>query len=227
MNDNRHRKLRSIVFDFDGTLAELHIDFGEMKRRMAVLAREHVPVELNSSLPPVLEWLESLAAHLEGANPRAAADFRRRADALIVEMELEAARRGRLFDFTRPVLSRLRSKQIHVAIITRNCEEAVRIAFPDLDGYCGVFLARGHVPKVKPDPDHLYRALAKVAWEPHSTLMVGDHPLDIQTGKRAGVLTAGVSSGRASLDDLIRSGADWTAGNCEELMRRLEEEGWV
>lgn len=227
MNDNRHRKLRSIVFDFDGTLAELHIDFGEMKRRMAVLAREHAPVELNSSLPPVLEWLESLAAHLEATSPRSAADFRLRADALIVEMELEAARRGRLFDFTRPILSRLRSKQINVAIITRNCEEAVRIAFPDLDEYCGVFLARGHVPRVKPDPDHLYRALAKVAWEPHSTLMVGDHPLDIQTGKRAGVLTAGVSSGRASLDDLIRSGADWAAGNCEELMRRLEEEGWV
>lgn len=223
----RPRKLKSIVFDFDGTLAELHIDFNEMKRRMAVLAREHIPVELNSSLPPVLEWMESLATGLGKADPQAAAGFRQRADALIVEMEVEAARRGRLFDYTRPILSNLRLKRIHVAIITRNCEKAVRIVFPDLDGYCGVFLARDHVPRVKPDPDHLFRALEKVVWEPPTTLMVGDHPLDIQTGKRAGVLTAGVSSGRASRDDLAGSGADWTAGNCEQLMLQLEREGWV
>lgn len=227
MTENQSRKFKFIVFDFDGTLAELHIDFGEMKRRMAVLAREHLPVVLNSSLPPVLEWMESLAAGLDASNPRAGAEFRQKGHALIREMELEAARRGRLFDYTRPILSDLRQKGIDVAIITRNCEQAVRIVFPDLDGYCRVFLARDHVPHVKPDPDHLFRALEKTAWEPAATLMVGDHPLDIQTGRRAGVLTAGVSSGRASREDLAGSGADWTAADCQELMCRLREEGWI
>ena len=227
MAENQVHKLKFIVFDFDGTLAELHIDFNEMKRRMAVLAREHLPVEFNSSLPPVLEWMESLAMRLDASNPRAGAEFRRKGHALIREMELEAAHRGRLFDYTRPILLDLRRRGIGVAIITRNCEQAVRIVFPDLEGYCRVFLARDHVPRVKPDPDHLFRALEKAAWEPATTLMVGDHPLDIQTGRRAGVLTAGVSSGRASREDLAGSGANWTAGNCEELMCRLLEEGWI
>lgn len=218
MNDKH--KIRAIVFDFDGTLAELHIDFGCMKSELGILAGEFLP---GVEPPPlrVLEWLEELKCDVRRRAPRRLSEFLDRADRLVQDMELDAARRGSLFPFTRPMLENLQLQGIKAAVITRNCEEAVRLVFPDVDRYCGGLLARDHVPKVKPDPDHLLRALEVLACGVEGVLMVGDHPLDVETGKRAGVLTAGVSSGRISLEELARTGADWVAANCRDLMEQL------
>lgn len=224
-NGQHPRKLEAIVFDFDGTLAELHLDFADMKRRLRLLAEEflgHVPP--NSALP-ALEWLEALLTKLRETNEAGARQLDERANSLIRDIEVDAARRGSLFPFTRSILRELRDAGIKVAIITRNCEQAVRIVFPDLDQYCAGFLARDHVHRVKPDPDHLLQALEEIASPPETALMVGDHPLDVQTGHRSGILTAGVASGHASEADLVRSGADLTARNCLELIEILKIRG--
>jgi phosphoglycolate phosphatase len=204
-------KIRCIVLDFDGTLAELRLDFAEMKRRIAVLAARHLGFRPPIPPTPALEWVESLT-------PDDAGVFKAEAAELIKGMELESAQNGRLFPFTRPLLEMLHSRGVKTAIITRNCEEAVRMVFPDIEAYCSAFLARNNVHRVKPDPGHLLHALRSLAIPPESALMVGDHPLDMETGRRAGVRTAGVWSGNATREDLIRSGAHWTARNCQELM---------
>ena len=215
------QKLEAIIFDFDGTLAELRLDFPEMKRRLGILAQGYFSQRLPPPNVPALEWLEELTTRLHRRDEEAAQEFEARAHALIQAIEIEAARRGALFSFTRALLQGLREEGIKVAIITRNCEAAVRLVFPDIDRYCAGFLARDHVQRVKPDPAHLLRALEAIAASHESTLMVGDHPLDVQTGKSAGTLTAGVWSGNASADDLARAGADFTARNCEELIAIL------
>jgi phosphoglycolate phosphatase len=221
MNGQQTQKIESLIFDFDGTLAELRLDFPEMKRRLRVLAQEYFFEVLETPKVPALEWLEALLAALKQKNGTAALDLEKRANALIKGIEIDAAHRGSLFPFTRSLLHELREDGIKVAIITRNCETAVRIVFPDLDHYCAGFLARDHVERVKPDPDHLMRALRYLSASSESALMVGDHPLDMQTGRSAGVLTAGVWSGNASEEDLIRAGAGLTARNCQELILAL------
>lgn len=223
----RPARIEAIVFDFDGTLAELHLDFADMKRRLADLARGYIDSDPPPSTLPALEWLELVVERVRRVSDSAARKLDSDARTLIIDMELESARRGCLFPFTRPVFDELRKKRVKVAIITRNCEKAVRLVFPDLDRYCSSFLARDHVPRVKPDPDHLLRALAMASASPEGALMVGDHPLDVQTGKRAGILTAGVWSGNTPRADLIRSGARWTAKNCQELIRALEVENLI
>ncbi len=220
-------KIQSIVFDFDGTLAELHLDFVEMKRRVALLAEEFLtPTRVSPSLP-VLEWLTWLEHVIKVSRNGDAGTFRADALALIEQMEIEAAQRGALFPFTRPLLMEMLQKGKNTAIITRNCDSAVRLVFPDISDYCSVFLARDHVPLPKPDPSHLHLALRTMRAEPGTTLMVGDHPLDIQTGKAAGVLTAGVSSGRIPGEELRKAGADWVAANCELLIELLANEGML
>lgn len=226
-NQNDSTKLTAIVFDFDGTLAELHLDFALMKARLAATARDYLPELAAPPVMPALEWLELLVAEVHAANPERAAELRMRAEALIASLELQAARRGRLFAFSRPLLRELNAAGVRTAIITRNCEAAVRMVFPDLDDYCTEFLARDHVRRVKPHPQHLLRALEKLAVDPGTALMVGDHPLDIETGHRAGILAAGVWSGHASRTDLLRSGARWTARNCHELIEELKAQGRI
>jgi phosphoglycolate phosphatase len=227
MHGQRLKKLKSIVFDFDGTLAELHLDFPAMKRQILALAQEYFDCPLPAPSAPALEWLETVVSRLQESDAPAASELEKRSAALIKDIELDAAYRGALFPFTRSILQTLGQEGIKIAIITRNCEEAVRIVFPDLDRYCGGFLARDHVRRVKPDPDHLLRALETIAALPENALMVGDHPLDIQTGQRAGILTAGVWSGTATEEELTRSGADLTARNCEELITVLKERSLI
>lgn len=220
------RKIGAVVFDFDGTLAELRLDFGVMKEQVRLLAGEFLG---HVEAPPlrVLEWLDVLGEEIQRRDPALFADFMHRAETVLQGMEVEAAQQGSLFAFTRPMLEGLRERGIRAAVITRNCDAAVRIVFPDVDVYCDVLLARDHVPRVKPDPDHLLRALERLACGTERALMVGDHPLDVETGRRAGVLTAGVSSGRMTLGDLARAGADWVAGDCPGIMDQLVRCGFL
>lgn len=222
----RPDRFEAIVFDFDGTLAELRLDFAAMKKGLADLARDYIDPD---SLPvlPVLEYVELLCEVIEGLNGGSVQIFRERAFGFIFEMELEAARRGILFSYTRPILEELQKRNVKVAIITRNCERAVRMVFPDMDRYCTRFLARDHVPRVKPHPDHLLRAIRDLGTDPGMALMVGDHPIDMETGLKAGVLTAGVCSGNATRADLVQSGAHWTADTCLDLMDILKDQNLI
>ncbi len=225
METSERLKIKSIVFDFDGTLAELRLDFSEMKARLGALAGRYSVSEPPSDSLPVLEWLSWLEKHLRRTNGAEAAAFRKQAFALICSMELEAARCGALFPFTRPLLKDLMLKGIKTAVITRNCDEAVRMVFPEIDHYCCAFLARDHVARPKPDAAHLLSALEALGAGLSTALMVGDHPMDIQTGKAARIRTAGVFSGNASREALIGAGADWVARDCQELISVLVEEG--
>lgn len=217
--------IESIVFDFDGTLAELRLDFVEMKNRLNILSEKFRLISPPPPFLPVLEWVGWLEKSIGESDATLAGDFRIAALSLIEDMEMEAARNGALFPFTRLLLTKILQRGINTAIITRNCDSAVRSVFPDISTYCSAFFARDHVPSPKPDPAHLIRALEAIGADSESALMVGDHPLDIETGKAAGVLTAGVCSGNTSREVLLESGADWVAENCEELINLLSAEG--
>jgi phosphoglycolate phosphatase len=218
-------RIESIVFDFDGTLAVLRLDFTEMKARIGSLAEKFTSAASSPTSLPILEWLACLEENIRLSDGDLAGDFKEQAFALIVEMETESARNGSLFPFTRPLLKKLLQNGIKTAIITRNCDAAVRLVFPDIGEYCSAFFARDHVPDPKPNPAHLIRALNAMHSVYATAVMVGDHPLDIQTGKAAGIRTAGVASGNVSREELIRTGADWVAGDCEELLDNLSGSG--
>lgn len=223
----KNGKIRAIVFDFDGTLAELHIDFREMKRAIGRLAANYLHFSPIPPSSPALEWLEELREGIAKMDPFLANAFQREASSLIMALELKAADRGALFPFTRRVLGSLVQRGVKVAIITRNCERAVGKVFPDLNAFCSVFLAREHVYHVKPHPDHLMRALGVLDISAETALMVGDHPMDIETGRNAGTRTAGVCTGNSSEEELMGSGADWIAADCEKLLHVLTEQKLV
>jgi phosphoglycolate phosphatase len=64
-------------------------------------------------------------------------------------------------------------------------------------------------------------ALEFLRADPKTAIMIGDHPMDINTGKAAGILTAGVCSGSASRSELLAAGPDWIAEDCEALIEEL------
>ena len=217
-------KIECFIFDFDGTLAELRLDFAAMKQQLNALAGRYLTVAPPQPFLPVLEWLAWLEDKIRSSGGRSEG-FRAQALARISEMEMEAAKSGALFEFTRPLLKTLKAKGAKTAIITRNSEAAVRVVFPDLCEVCPAFFSRDHVISPKPDPAHVVCALEFLGADPRTAIMIGDHPLDIQTGKAAGIMTAGVCSGSASRNELLAAGADWIADDCRKLVEELSEQG--
>lgn len=218
------KKIEAIVFDFDGTLAELTIDFNGMKKKLKALGRAFIdPLPEKEDLP-ALEWVDFIADCLAVSDPDLGKEFHTRCRFLIITIELEAARNGRLFPFTCEMLSDLRTAGVKTGVITRNTASAVRVLVPDIETLSGCFLSREDVERVKPHPDHLFKALDKIGVAASNALMVGDHPMDIETGKRAGAMTAGVATGRMSINELKKSEPDFLAGNCAELMDILKRE---
>lgn len=221
-------KLDAIIFDFDGTLAELTIDFDFMKRKVAALYEALTEQRPQPPDKPALEWIDELAAEIREFKGRdLALEFHCRARLVIQATELDAAREGRLFPFTLPMLADLRDKGIATGVITRNSTAAVRTVFPEIERHLDVFLAREDVPAVKPDPAHLLAALERLEAGPDRSLMVGDHTLDLDTGKGAGTLTAGVASGNLDAAALRRAGADLVAEHAGDLMALLADKGYL
>jgi phosphoglycolate phosphatase len=217
----KHRKINAVVFDFDGTLARLVIDFPEMKRRVAGVAAAWLAARPEPDGLPALEWVQVLARDIEAARPGQGPVFFAAAHAAIQAMEIEAAGRGGLFPFARKMLRDLEHWGVAAAIITRNCGRAVDAVFPDAADCCRAVLPREAVARVKPDPGHLLAALDIVGVPPEEALMVGAHPLAIETGRRAGTRTAGVATGRITQEALRAAGADWTAPDAAQLVSRL------
>jgi phosphoglycolate phosphatase len=116
----------------------------------------------------------------------------------------------------------LREKGIKIGIITRNCEEAVRRVFPKIDQFCDVFISRNSVKKVKPHPDHLFSAIEALNVSSGEAVMIGDHTIDIQAGKRAGMMTIGVLTGRTTKEEFEKAGAGHVLREASEIAMLLE-----
>lgn len=213
--------LRAVVFDFDGTLARPVLDFKVMRKAVSDAITAHMtPVTPRPDLP-VMEWLQTMYDALAHDSPEMATSLFTAGHAAIRAVEVEAARRTDLFPFVRPLLASLTEQGVRTGIITRNCPEAVRTVFPDVDDLCGCLLTRDDVRDVKPHPDHLLQALKLLEASPEESLMVGDHSMDVETGKRAGTLTAGVASGETSREGLHEAGATFVADDCAALFDSL------
>lgn len=196
-------RLTAVVFDFDGTLADSRIDFPAMRRRTREL------VERFAALPTgpermALELVEEAARSLP--DERASA-LRAAADALLKSIERESLEAAAPFPGVAPTLAALERSGRALGIITRNSREAVRAFLRRHPLSHDVLFAREDVPRVKPDPLHLETALAALGREPGATLMVGDHPTDVECGRRAGAWTCGVLAGEGSRSAFEAAGA--------------------
>jgi len=204
------REIDIVLFDFDGTLVEIDIDFAQMRRGVVSLGLEY-GVSPDPDLY-VLETLEEIFRKLMQKHPGQAHEFRQRAKNLVEDIEVNAAAKSRAMPGAERTLKELKSRGTKIGIVTRNCRSGVMKASEMADFVYDLVLTRDDVKKVKPDPQHLLDALVMLDGEPEKALMVGDHPMDILAGKKAGTKTAAVLTLKSREDfqevapDLILTG---------------------
>lgn len=202
--------IRAVIFDYDGTLVRLNIDFSRMRQDVekVLILYGIEPAALEGSY--VLEIIDEAAARISEENFTKGLTFRQTALEIVIEHEIRAAKYGTKLPGVPRILKKLREKNIKVGVITRNCDEAVKMIFPDIDSYCDAFFPRDCVSRVKPHPNHLTMVLEALhVRDPMLCLMVGDHLMDIEAGKRLHMKTAGVLTGKIDRRAFMKAGADY------------------
>lgn len=212
-----------VVYDLDGTLADTLDDLTlSANLLLSELGRPPVPRErlkgyvglgLRTLVQRCLETDE--AERIERGMARYRAHYAR-----------HLLDRTRLYPSARRVLERFCDRQ--QAIVT-NKPEALSRRILDGLGIAGYFRAViggdsgfGH----KPDAAGLRALMAQAGASAQDTLLIGDSPVDIETGRHAGVHTVGVAHGFAGLDELRAAAPGALVSDFEELLSLANAASW-
>jgi len=213
--------LNAVVFDFDGTLALLNIDFREMRRDILDLAASYGIPEDGMERLFVLEMITETRRRIGRTSPGQEGIFSELALKRVTDRELAGAANSALFPGVKEMLVELRRRGIKTGILTRNCLEAVTAVFPDIGRYSEAVVTRSDAERVKPHPDHIRTVLGILDEDPSKSAMVGDHPMDIRVGKAVGALSVGVLTGYSAASDLLEAGADLILERAAEITSHI------
>jgi len=169
VTDDSHR---AVVYDLDGTLARLRVDWEECARAVVAEYRQAGVDMADADLWTMLE-----AADAYGIGDRV--------EGVVADHERAGARRAERL----PRAAELRERSVPVGVCSLNCEDACRIALRRHDLLVDVdaLVGRDTVPERKPSPAPLLATLDRLddSLSPTEVLFVGDSDRDEETARRA------------------------------------------
>ncbi|MGQ9455912.1 MAG: HAD family hydrolase [Armatimonadota bacterium] len=216
------RFVQAVLFDLDGTLVETNIDFLLMKRKTLALAQQ-VGVDTSAlSNLDILGIIDTAENYLRISGSQSKARmFRSTAMAQLEQIEMQCAKMAKEIPGARKLVEKLRQQGIGIGVVTRNCRKASRLSLRITEIRPDVLICREDCNKHKPYPEPIFLALKKLQAEPSYSIMVGDHIMDIQSGKTAGLKTIGFLR-EDRPDDFFRSiRPDLVVRSLEEVMRAV------
>ena len=212
--------IKGVIFDFDGTLTELTINFPFVRGEIEKIARRYVGDEEIKSQEGqyILEMINWVEERLGGM----VSEFKREAFEELRKLELVASEGKEVYPYTRDVLAKLKSKGIKIGIFTRTHLDVVLHVFPDIWNFVEAIVTRDDVERVKPHPDHAVEVLRLLGVRPEEALIVGDHPTDIKSGQAISAMSAAVLTGRITREIFEEAGATYILTDVRDVLDVLD-----
>ena len=159
----------AVVYDLDGTLVDLAVDWGAVARDVAGVLSDRGVDPGTNGLWGMLEQSDE-TGHREAV------------EATISEYERAGAR-----DSRRLALADGLPHENPVGVCSLNAESACRVALEvhEIEGV-GPVVGRDTLDSEKPDPAGLLRVIEELDAVPEETVFVGDSERDAETARRAG-----------------------------------------
>ncbi len=206
----------AVLFDLDGTLIHSidHIvDCWQHTVRTCMgreMSREEIVPTLGRAL---LECFEEIA-------PGRSAEMRevyRRHQQATHDMSVT------LVQGTHEALEALRQAGMPLGVVT---SKGIQVAMEGLNlfalaNYFSVLVTYEDTERHKPDPDPLLVGCGRLGIEPERVIYVGDAAVDIEAGKAAGTMTAGVTWGAGRAAVIEKSEPDYIFNSMDELCASL------
>lgn len=167
----------TVVFDLDGTLVRLDVDWDAVAEDAATTLRDR------GVDPPDSLWGMLETADEHGHRPA------------VEEVIAAHERDGAATSSRLPAADTVPAPGGAVGVCSLNCEAACRIALSThgIDGV-GAVVGRDTVATEKPNPEPLLEAIDRLDGDPKATVFVGDTDRDRVTAERADVAYADVSA---------------------------------
>lgn len=199
--------MKAVIFDLDGTLQSLQIDFRALRQELARLFERYGQALTDG---PLLEAVEKNLGELgeKGLTPAQVDRIRVRASRLMDRAELSSYPKVRTFPGVRQMLADLGERGLGTAVVSRACRAYVDRSVERIGHPFKAVVAREDVLRPKPDPEGILLLLVKLGCAPAECAVVGDHPFDMTAGKKAGTRVAGVLTGAGTREALVESGAE-------------------
>jgi len=183
------KTLRAILFDFDGTLVELPVNYSRMRKKLRVLFNKY---NVSSEFKPLIPSVERCLSVLKRKGiPNGGIEKVRKAAYDIMDgEELFAIKSSRLMLGSKEVLNFAKKRGIKIVVFTRNCSRCVNAVFkkynfpkPDL------IASRDKVKMLKPDKEHINYVLKKLRLSNEDCIIIGDSFHDVEAGKKHNIKT--------------------------------------
>jgi len=222
---DRQRNLKNLklaLFDLDGTLIKLNIDFEKIRSR---LRNFYSTYGINAEFRPMLKKIKECEREIERTyNKEEAKAATKKALEIIEEMELNSMKNSSLINFVKEVVHLLKAEGMLLGIVSRNSKKAIAEAIKKhgINAF-DLIVAREDtdLEKQKPLPDPVLYALKKLKVSPQESIFVGDNIYDVASGKSAGVTTAAVLTGETSREELEKEKPDYIFKDLKELHQFL------
>ena len=188
--DQQTGVIKAVLFDFDGTLVHLAVDWDRLRTRLQEL---FAPYGFESSFQPLLPCLEQARSHLLGSiRWSAVADnVMVQAESILREEELQGLNAAELVPGACEVLTRLTERGVPFAVVSNNHSGCIHAAFEKFAlPMPVVIIGREDVCRPKPDPGGIRKAIVALGVASANCLLVSDGEQDCWAGTQAGALTA-------------------------------------
>jgi len=213
--------MKLIIFDFDGTLGDTRGNIVTTMRQTlkqlgypeasedAIAATIGIPLE--AGFDQLLPGLAPDQAATCAATYRAI--FEKNRKIMIPN----------LFPHVKETLVTLHERGYVLTVASSRLSASLKGFLQDMGiaPYISYVLGADSVDKAKPDPEPVLKTLREMGYTANDTLVVGDMPVDILMGSRAGALTCAVTYGNASRSALAASGATYIIDDFSELLTLL------
>lgn len=190
--------IKGIIFDFDGVMVKLRLDFPLIKREM-----------FGSEEGFILERLETLQGQ-----------ERQKAEVILERHEATAANEAEPLEGVPACLAWMEEQGLKMAIVTRNSKRSLETVQEKLGLCFPIVVTREEAPP-KPSPEPVLLACRRMHLKPEDVLLVGDGEFDMLAGKRAGVRTVLLRNPARPSSEY----ADFTINSLHELTTIIEEIG--
>lgn len=169
----------AVVYDLDGTLVRLDVDWGAVTRDARAVYTKHGIADVDGGL-----WDLYLAADTY--------DLADEIEDTISKHEREGASSS----IRLPLADRVTTHEIPVGVCSLNAEGPVRLALEvhELATEIDAVIGRDSVPGQKPDPEPLLTTVESLPGTVGAPVFIGDSPRDRTAAERAGIAYRDVDS---------------------------------
>ena len=212
-----------ILYDLDGTLVDTLEDIAQAVNH--TLSLFHVAALPSQEIRRhVGRGVRDLFASC--LNTHDAAQIEQASEQFLAYYAHHLADRSTLYPGARRLLDYFKARR--QAVITNkpnpHARELLRVLGVDRY-FLRVIAGDDGFPK-KPDPAAMLAIMEQEHVVPAATLFIGDSPIDMETGRRAGVLTVGIAQGFCDPEELAAASPDLLVRHCDELLEHARSHQW-